>query len=173
VILAGGGAIDADLTAFAEHMDAPVVSTVNARGVLAAHPLCVPASPSLKPVRNLLADSDLVIAIGTQFGPTDFDMYMDGAFPTLKQLIRIDVDSAQANKGPKADLTIVGSAAGVVDSLLPLLQPRSSDNKGATAAAGTNKLAYETLPQTYRDHINVLKTISATLANVVMVGDST
>ena len=59
----------------AERLDAPVVQTANARGLLHEHPLCVPASPSLKAVRALMADADLVIAAGTEFGPTDYDIY--------------------------------------------------------------------------------------------------
>ena len=49
VILAGGGAITAEdeICELAERLGAPVVTTVNARGMLAGHPLCVPASPSM------------------------------------------------------------------------------------------------------------------------------
>ena len=54
LILAGGGAkhAEAALRDLAEKLDAPVVLTANARGLLHAHPLGVPASPSLKAVRS-------------------------------------------------------------------------------------------------------------------------
>ncbi|TIM85168.1 thiamine pyrophosphate-binding protein, partial [Mesorhizobium sp.] len=77
LILAGGGAkrAEAPLKRLAERMGAPVVQTANARGLLHRHPLGVPASPSLKAVRALMAEADLVIAAGTEFGPTDYDGY--------------------------------------------------------------------------------------------------
>jgi acetolactate synthase I/II/III large subunit len=82
VILAGGGAKSAGtaLRRLAETLDAPVVLTANARGLLHAHPLAVPASPSLKAVRKPIDAADLVIAVGTELGPTDYDMYADGGF---------------------------------------------------------------------------------------------
>jgi acetolactate synthase I/II/III large subunit len=47
VIVMGGGAAraGAEIAALAERLDAPVVQTVNARGVMHEHPLCVPARP--------------------------------------------------------------------------------------------------------------------------------
>ena len=76
--------------------------TANARGLLHAHPLGIPASPSLKPVRALMNEADLVIAAGTEFGPTDYDMYGDGGFVMPKNLIRIDIDAAQLARRPAA-----------------------------------------------------------------------
>ena len=80
LILAGGGARHAQspLRSLAERLSAPVVTTCNGRGLLHRHPLAVPASPSLKAVRTLMAAADLVIAAGTELGPTDYDMYADG-----------------------------------------------------------------------------------------------
>ncbi len=71
VILAGGGMRggEAALRALAEALDAPVVLTVNARGMLHGHPLAVPGSPSLGPVRALIAGADRVLALGTELGP--------------------------------------------------------------------------------------------------------
>ncbi len=53
LILAGGGARNAEaaLRLLAERLDAPVVQTANARGLMHGHALAVPASPSLKAVR--------------------------------------------------------------------------------------------------------------------------
>ena len=102
LILAGGGArrAEAALREVAEKLGAPVVLTANARGLLHAHPLGVPASPSLKAVRALMDEADLVIAAGTEFGPTDYDMYGDGGFVMPKNLIRIDIDAAQLERRP-------------------------------------------------------------------------
>src|SRR5690606_17965891 len=101
-ILAGGGARHAgpEIQALAERLDAPVVTTINARGLMHRHALGVPASPSLAAVRALIDGSDLVIAIGTEFGPTDYDMYADGGFAMPPTLIRIDIDAEQLDRLP-------------------------------------------------------------------------
>ncbi|MGO4835407.1 thiamine pyrophosphate-binding protein, partial [Rhizobiaceae sp. 2RAB30] len=82
LILAGGGAkrAEAALKRLAEKLDAPVVTTANARGLLYGHALGVPASPSLFAVRAMMAEAEFVIAAGTEFGPTDYDMYANGGF---------------------------------------------------------------------------------------------
>ena len=102
IILAGGGARNAGaaLKTLAERLDAPVVLTANARGLLHDHPLVVPASPSLKSVRALLGAADLTIAVGTEFGPTDYDMYADGGFVFPANLVRIDIDAEQLDRRP-------------------------------------------------------------------------
>ncbi|MGY9013018.1 MAG: thiamine pyrophosphate-binding protein, partial [Rhodobacterales bacterium] len=76
LILAGGGAkrCNATLKALAERLDAPVILTINARGLMHDHPLTVPASPSLGSVRELIAASDCVLALGTELGQTDYDL---------------------------------------------------------------------------------------------------
>ena len=104
LILAGGGgrAAEAELKKVATTLNAPVVLTVNARGLLHQHPLAVPASPSLAAVRKLIQESDAVIAVGTELGATDYDMYEDGKVPDLNQLIRIDICKDQLHRHPAA-----------------------------------------------------------------------
>lgn len=126
VIVAGGGVVRAAnrLRALAETLDAPVVSTVNARGVLAAHPLDVPASPSLACVRSLLAEADLVLAIGTEWGPTDFDMYERGPVPQPARLVRVDSDPAMLDSGPTALVGLCLEAGVFLDQALQGLRER-------------------------------------------------
>jgi acetolactate synthase-1/2/3 large subunit len=74
LLLAGGGARGCGeaITGLAERLDAPVVSTVNGRGLMPfGHSLSVPASPSLGAVRSLITEADVVLAVGTELGPTD------------------------------------------------------------------------------------------------------
>ena len=89
VIIAGGGArwAERDLLALAEWLDAPVVETVNARGLLHGYELCVPASPSLKAVNALIEAADVVLALGTEFGPTDYGMYGTACPPEITKLL--------------------------------------------------------------------------------------
>ncbi len=175
LILAGGGAraADAALRALAGHLDAPVVTTVNGRGLMAGHALCVPASPSLGPVRELVAGADLVIAAGTQIGPTDFDMYDDGGFPALGRLVRIDADPLQVTRGARADGVIVADAAEGLTALLKLLGPARLAGGGAERAKAARDAAFAALGPKMQGEIEVLRTIAAALPGAAMVGDST
>ncbi len=118
VIVAGGGAVraGAQVAALAARIDAPVVQTVNGRGVMFGQALSVPCSPSLNAVRALLAGADCVVAVGTEIGQTDFDMYATGTMPALPGLIRIDID-AGAVAARDCAVGIVGDAADVVARL--------------------------------------------------------
>ena len=124
VILAGGGAVraEAGLRALAEALDAPVVQTANARGLMHGHPLTVPSSPSLQAVRALIAGADQVLAVGTEFGQTDYDMYVRGGFPDVSRMIRIDVCADQLGRHPaaiclhaSADVALAAPRNGIVE----------------------------------------------------------
>ena len=173
VILAGGGARGAGgpLRDLAEALDAPVVTTVNGRGLLAGHPLCVPASPSLPAVRALLAGADLVLALGTEMGSTDYDMYATGDFPALPGLVRVDIDAGQLAGGPQARLSVLAEAGGLVGDLLPLVTPR--EGGGAARAARARAAALAGLGPDYRQMIALIGDMAAALPGVLMVGDST
>ena len=175
VILAGGGCKgqEAALRALAEKLDAPVVQTVNARGMLHGHPLCVPASPSLQAVRRALTSADQLLSIGTEFGPTEYDMYGNGNFPDLPGQIRIDVDAAQLARRPAA-LTLLGDAGATMAALLPMISQHQAD--GATGAATTTAQARAELADlspTYPAMLAMVETIRTALPRAILVGDST
>ncbi|MEQ8305376.1 MAG: 5-guanidino-2-oxopentanoate decarboxylase [Hoeflea sp.] len=177
VILAGGGAArHADaIRRLADALNAPVVSTTNARGILAGHPLDVPASPSLGCIRDLLTGSDRVLALGTELGPTDVDMYENGDFSLPDNLVRVDVDSDQLARGPKAALAVHADLGAFIDALLDIetmrsLQ-RSGDGPGRAAAARKGALMETGEP--YVELIALLQEIWKVLPNATVVGDST
>jgi len=174
-ILCGGGAISsaAKIRALAQRIDAPVVTTVNARGLLAGDPLSVPASPSLAAVRELLAASDTVIALGTQMGQTDYDMYADGGFPELNDLVRVDIDPDQLTRGPAASLRMLSSVDLLLDDLLPQLEESKADRDGAARAQACRDAVKSGLTPKMQAEIGVLETIRDALPGCIIVGDST
>ena len=177
LILAGGGANRAGdaVSVLSQMLDAPVVTTTNARGLLGRHPLAVEASPSLPPIRQLIADADLVIAIGTQFGPTDYDMYVDGDFEPPAGMIRIDIDpDAEATSAP-AGLMIVGDAAPITADLISALQllPQAPREDGKERATAAKAAAYDFLSPKMQALTEVLDTIRDALPGSIIVGDST
>lgn len=175
LIVVGGGSKMAadDIKKLAELLDAPVVHTINARGQMYDHPLCVPASPSLPTVRYLFAQADVVLAIGTQFGPTDYDMYLTGTMPDCAQLIRIDIDADQLRRHA-VDLAICGAAQDYVPALLEgLKQSQVQSGWGAPKAAEIRKAARAELSPEYAHSLAMVDTIRDTVPGAIIVGDST
>lgn len=174
VIICGGGALtaEAEVRALAEQIGAPVVTTVNARGMLAGSPLRVPASPSLKAVRSLLKEADLVLALGTEMGQTDYDMYADGGFPVLRNLIRTDIDAAQLARGPHAALSILSGAKTATASILAFL-PGHAPKDGVARAEVARKAALKELTAKIRTEIAVVDSVYKALPDCTIVGDST
>ncbi|WP_323778026.1 5-guanidino-2-oxopentanoate decarboxylase [Leisingera sp.] len=174
VILAGGGAktAGAELQALAEHLDAPVVQTVNARGLMHGHPLTVPASPSLQAVRGLIEEADCVLALGTELGPTDYDMYATGSLPRMAGLIRVDICPDQLARHD-TELAVPGSAAEAAAALLTMLTGAPKQAKGPERAEHTRAAAFEEIGPDYRAQVAVLNAMRAAVPGALMVGDST
>lgn len=176
-ILIGGGAVRLGdrVRQLAEALDAPVISSTNARGVMSGHVLDVPASPSLACVRALLAGSDLVLALGTELGPTDCDMYEDGGFALPSSLIRVDIDADQLARGPKPELAIRSALGGFIEDMLASagswIQRRPGE--GATRADTARKSARAEIGKAYLGHIGLLQEIWSALPGASLVGDST
>jgi acetolactate synthase I/II/III large subunit len=170
VILAGGGCrrAEAELRALAEALNAPVVQTTNARGLMHGHPLTVPASPSLEPIRRLIRDSDAVLVAGSELGPTDFDMYADGGMPDLSSMIRVDICAAQLARHPAA-VTLQADLRDV----LPLLARRTASSDGAHRAAAAREAALASLTVPLREDVDLLADLRAARPDALFVGDST
>ncbi|MEO1066581.1 MAG: 5-guanidino-2-oxopentanoate decarboxylase [Pseudomonadota bacterium] len=175
LILAGGGARRAasQILALAERLNAAIVTTINARSSFpAGHPLVLSASPSLAPVRTLISEADCVLAIGTELGPTDYDMYGDSGPLAFKSLIRVDADTMQLSLNAKADLALQADAALACDALLKGL----GEGEGAPSPLdlGAARMASsEALSTVYREHIALLEGLRDDNPDLVIVGDST
>ncbi|MDN0084189.1 5-guanidino-2-oxopentanoate decarboxylase [Crenobacter sp. SG2305] len=176
LLLLGGGALAAsDLTAtLAERLDAPTVMTINARGLLpAGHPLGLSFSPSCSAVRRLAADSDMVLAIGTEIGQTDYDAYVDGGFALPGKLIRIDIDPEQLFRNRAADLALLGDARATVAALLEQLAEPGRMRHGAERALATRMAGGDDLSALMRDDLVFLHAVRDALPDARFVGDST
>ncbi len=173
VILAGGGArrTAGGLSALAEKLDAPVVQTVNARGLMHKHPLGVPASPSLSAVSDLIESSDVVLALGTELGQTDYDMNATGEMATMHSLIRIDLCPEQLDRHP-ATLPILGEAADAITALFGALDGSNTSKDGAVRAATACENAFEEIGPEMRELCHILNAMRDAVPNALVVGDS-
>jgi len=176
VILAGGGALRAarQIAELAERLAAPVIMTINGRGILPpGNPLGISFSPSLAPVRDLIAASDAVLAIGTELGMTDYDMYVVGEMPQPAGLMRIEIDAEQMARNYRPEIPLLGDAAATVAAILgqDLGPARAAPNPARLAAV--RRAAAEALTPAMRREIALLDAIRARLPRAIMVGDST
>lgn len=178
LILAGGGAKRSQtvLTDLAERLDAPVVMTTNGRGLMFRHRLGVPASPSLKSIAALMVDADLVIAAGTEFGPTDYDMYGDGRFVVPGNLVRIDIDIEQLSRWPST-VAIEGDCTLVLEALCTALDGKEQnpriDGAGSERARAARTAAREEIGPELVAQVEAVEVIRDALPGAIIVGDST
>jgi len=174
VILAGGGAKRAGeaLQALAERLDAPVVQTANGRGLMHQHALGVPASPSLVSVRALIEGADVVLALGTEFGPTDYDMYATGEWPQMQQLIRVDICDQQLSRHP-ALVPVQADAVAFATDILAALPADCAGTDGEARAGETRAAALQEIGADYRGQVAVLGAMRDAVPGSLMVGDST
>lgn len=179
VLLAGGGGIRAavKIRHLAERLDAPVVMTANGRGILPhGHPLAVPMSPMLAPVRTLIAEADTVLAIGTEIGPTDYSMDLREDFPTPANLIRIDIDEEQIIRGAEPKVALCGDAGETLDALDELDMGALRHGEGAARASAVRCAALDAVrvfSPALREHLGTLEVIRRALPSALWVGDST
>ena len=180
LILAGGGAIAAAaaLTRLAETLGAPVALTINAKGLLpAAHPLLIGSTQTLVATRALVAEADVVLAIGTELAETDYDVTFAGGFEIPGTLLRIDIDPDQTVRNYPPELALVADAQIAAEALLAELQrlplaPRHS----AWGAQRVARLWADLTPAwdaATRAQTRFLHTVLEELPNAVLVGDST
>ncbi|NDD99979.1 aminotransferase class I/II-fold pyridoxal phosphate-dependent enzyme, partial [bacterium] len=141
VIIAGGGAKDAGdaLVALAETLDAPVVLTGNAKGVVASrHPLCSENTLVFGRIQREIESADAVLVVGSEL--SDTDLYNNGrALAFTGSVVRIDIDEEQITRRVTPSVSLVGDARTTLNALRALVTPGAPRN-GATRA------------QTWREH---------------------
>jgi acetolactate synthase-1/2/3 large subunit len=179
LVLLGGGAIDATqvVVPLVEALDAPTACTVNAKGLLPkGHPLSLGSNQSLPPVRELAVDADVVLAIGTELGETDYDVVFDDGFRLSGRLIRIDIDADQLQRNYPADIVILSDARAAMVALLEALGGPGApalDTRGCARAAEVRRQLPAHWPPAWNGQRRVLDLIQETLPGVIVVGDST
>lgn len=187
LILAGGGSLAAanELQQLAERLDAPLIMTINARGLLPpGHPLGMSVSPTLNAVRTMIADADVVLAVGTELGQTDYDAYCVADFPAHPNLIRIDIDASQLTRNARPALALHADAREALQGIVAHC-PASRGGTGTGTGTGTrtsggaaraariSAAALEELSPAMRREIAFLECIRDSLPDAILVGDST
>lgn len=179
LLILGGGAKESEpyLHELIEAIGAPAITTVNARGLLGNHPLCIPASPSLTCIREKILEADLVLAIGSEFGETDFDLYRDGKFPKIQYLIRVDIDRNQLNKNIKPEIAIKSSAIQFCKHLLYEIKAKRFEPKDLTQLKIDIQVIREKckdeIESKLQDPLDLIFRLVNNFPKAILVGDST
>lgn len=169
VIVAGGGSTSAarEVTALAERLGAPVLTTLNGKGVVdERHPLALGSNLRLAAARAVAESADVLLVIGSKLGEAEL---WAPRLEATGAVIRIDISPAQIDKNLDATVGIIGDAAAVGAALLVALPeaPRTPELTAVRAAiAAENR---ETAPET----VALAEIIATALPeDAIVAGDS-
>ena len=173
LILVGGGAQWTDplqVAKLADVLDAPVVNTVNGKGVVPIdHPLAVGGSPSLPCLKRALAKADVVLALGTQLSETDYDLLMDNTPAPAGRWLHVNTATTLPRGTTQSDVFCAPVDPVVTTLLNTLAQHR---RRGRQRAAQLRKQVLQE-PHYHQDFVQVFNAISQAADDLVLVGDST
>ncbi len=119
LVWAGGGVANRSaseaLVRMVEHLGAPVITTQKGKGAIPAdHPLHVGNWANEPPVRDLIDDCDVLLAVGTRFS------YFPTGGWSLKlpdRIVQIDIDPAELGRNYPVEVGIEGDAAMALTAL--------------------------------------------------------
>jgi acetolactate synthase I/II/III large subunit len=178
VVWAGGGAqrsgARAELRALAERLDAPVVTTFMGKGAIdETHPLAVGSGCDETAVLELLADADVVLAVGTELGADTTNQY---GLRLGGRLIHLDAAPERIGVSYPA-LPLVGDARATLGALLAAL-PEAIDGRPHAGAQRTaqvrERIATGLGEQSREDELALMAAIERTLpADAVTTWDMT
>lgn len=180
VVVLGGGTVNAARQArdVVEMLDSPTVLTTNAKGVLPRnHRLSLGSNLQFAPVRSYIESADVVLAVGTEFGETDTQLFGED-LNLGGQLIRIDIEPSQLARAQRPTLPIVSDAREGLAALTEALRGVSRDRSRSDEEAAELVRAIRT---EVKDHwwpgtavfARLLELITDSLPGALIVGDST
>ncbi len=151
IIIAGGGALGGaeDLVSLAEHLGAPVITTVASKGLIAEdHPLNLGSTLPCPDTRELLGEADVVLAVGTELSETE--TWID-ELSIPGDILRIDIDPYMIDNPYPSALGVTGDAAAAIEALVGLLS-----NKGPVESSPIENRVRE-IRQSIRDNESDLR----------------
>lgn len=119
MVWAGGGIATAEaataLTRIVERLGAPVITTQKGKGAVSwDHPLHIGNWANEQPTRDLIAECDLLLAVGTRFS------YFPTGGWSLRlpdRIVQIDIDPAEIGRNYRVEAGVVGDAGLVLAAI--------------------------------------------------------
>ncbi|MBK5516215.1 MULTISPECIES: 5-guanidino-2-oxopentanoate decarboxylase [unclassified Pseudomonas] len=134
MIIAGGGALHAtqELQTISTRLAAPLFTSVAGKGLLPPDdPLHAGSSLCVEPGWNLIAEADVVLAVGTEMADTDF---WRERLPLTAELLRVDIDPRKFNDFYPCAVALQGDAQQTLAGLLERLPATDRDANAAIAS---------------------------------------
>ncbi|WP_341873821.1 thiamine pyrophosphate-binding protein [Leucobacter coleopterorum] len=173
-ILAGGGAIagrDA-LRDLAERLGAPVVTSLNGKGVLPeSHPLALGSELRLESAREVLNNSDALLVVGSKIGESEL---WGGQVAPQGEVIRVDILASQRNKNLAATQALIGDSAAVLPQLVEAVGAGSDshDTEGPALEAVRETMRAEAASFAPLESRVATRIASVLPTNTIVAGDS-
>ncbi|HEX4569844.1 MAG TPA: 5-guanidino-2-oxopentanoate decarboxylase [Dongiaceae bacterium] len=171
VVIAGGGTLDAGpaLRRFIERSGALLIPTTAAKGnVPDDHPQSLGSTLPLPATREVLAEADVVLAIGTELAETD---HWTDRLPIRGKLIRVDLDPRVLVCDYAPDIAILADAGTVLTALGDRIGARQADLARVARARAAHAASWGPLA---RKHAAVLDALRAVLPDDgIVVSDMT
>jgi len=176
LILVGGGAVGTReaLTAIAEHVGAPVLSTNAGKGILPeSHPLSMGASIVQAPSQQALGNADVVLMVGTEVAPGDHFLHH---LEIRGDIIRIDIDPVQLASKYAAVVGIQADARPAMRALATALGTRKAASQRSRGEARVREVLAANaakLTDVEKQHARVWKIVRSALpADAIVMGDA-
>lgn len=175
-ILVGGGISTMEaknaLTQFAENIDAPVLTTLNGKGSIRSdHPLHMGSSLMHPPLREVLNDAEVLIAIATRFQAGTGGIKVKIQLPPL---VHIDIDPRNINLNFSSIVGLVSDAELALRNLIEADIPKGDAEFRQTMQSVANDARSLFRERIGPDHARVLDTFTKYMGeDVIFVRDST
>ncbi len=177
LILIGGGAVGTRqaLTAIAEHLGVPVLSTNAGKGILPeSHSLSLGCSIVQQPSQEALEAADVVLLVGTEVAAGD------SFLPKLEisgEIIRIDIDPKQLTAVYPAAVPIQADARAAMAALASALVSRKAAGQRLQGETWVREILARnaaTMTDLEKQHARVWKILRSALpADAIVMGDAT
>lgn len=144
MLIVGGGARGAcaDLQALAEHLAAPVFSTISGKGILPAdHPLWLDAILHRPDGRALLEQADVVLTVGSELAQSEF--LTSEPLPLRGDMIRVDIDHEQLCDEHATTLPVLADAGPAVAAILEAVRAMAAQRPRSEPEAQVARLRAE------------------------------
>jgi 5-guanidino-2-oxopentanoate decarboxylase len=175
LVIAGGGARAAsrELLNLVEALDGFLVTTAAGKGIVReSHPANLGASLPYPETQELIAQADVVLAVGTEMSETD--IYTTTKLAVPGRLIRIDIDREKLCDHYAAAVRIWGDAATSLAAIGRRIEPRTGWRSLLGDAAAHRSRIEERFDAPTRARLRAIKALRAALpADAVVFSDMT
>jgi acetolactate synthase-1/2/3 large subunit len=169
LILAGGGAIHArdQIIALADRLEAPLATTLKAKGLFNDHPynMDIFGTLSTPAAYDLIAKADCVICFGTALHDFTTDR---GKLMQNKRIIQVDIEPRAIGGGVHPDAALVADAGLTADTIVHWLNEAEIPPSGFTRELDINTLTAHPIGSTktgggFVNYVDALERLEAAL----------